>query len=357
MKMSGKKVKHQRREEKGNQGGLKDPSKRRLLQAAVAAAALAVVPTVSYIVKHISYDDRWAFLERGNDRIRDYHSSPLGWKFVANNYVPMGEQRVIMPGTREFEEIRLGVEPEIIKEIKKRGFDIAEYKVAVTRQEYGVPDEARYTESVVDYCKKAVDFLYDHILGLERHVIDWTPINQKDNFETGFNQKGLIGHSFYEVEIVSAANKADKKQSITLGRSQHQTGSFNNMDFYGKWWYIFIGAGDPHTIIKAPFSEVIPLTITNRTYEYRMQFGYDKAIQAGETVAEAISYRLGLMISKEFGIPNGKRLVEASMGGLDTLPEYRSVPQAIRWIDKNSMQAAFNLYMESPKKFMDAIRA
>lgn len=78
---------------------------------------------------------------------------------------------------------------------------------------------------------------------------------------------------------------------------------------------------------------------------------------AGEAISEAISYKLGLKISKELGIPNGKNLVESSMVGIDHFPQYKYVPRAVKWVEKNGIQSAFDLYMESPKKFMDKIRA
>ncbi len=58
-----------------------------------------------------------------------------------------------------------------------------------------------------------------------------------------------------------------------------------------------------------------------------------------------------------FSAPYDLSLVDAKGASLAGNPVYSRVPEADAWITRNGMQAAFDMYMESPGKFMQAICA
>ena len=108
--------------------------------------------------------------------------------------------------------------------------------------------------------------------------------------------------------------------------------------------------------VNAVFSEYIPLTTLPTTIKYGNNGFKDEARAADEGLAEAASYILGMDISNEFKIPNGKSIVEETTKLLSN-QSYKYVPKAIDWMKKNSIDGALDLYMESPKKFLQAIGA
>ena len=337
----------------------KGMNRRKFLKYGLAGVVAASTVPAIYFGRTVFHDDRWAFLE---EKEREFYYEGLDYHGIIDRYVPLGLKKKLEEGSKELEDVRNAIESTLVLEIKKAGFDLgSEYKASATRQEYGIPAKLEVAQSLVDYCKKAVDYLHSRISGLDKREIHWTQVKEGDDFERDFNTRGFAVHSYYDMQRVEIVNKRNPDQALTRGRHKHKAGGafwshFDESQSLDNW-YLIISANK--SAIASPFSEVIPITTTRRTFEEEIyRKGYEEGVQADEAVSEGISHHLSQDIIRELNIPDGLKSLEEShrkfMEGNSQI--YRYVPNAIRWIEKNSIQAAFDLYMESPKKFMEAIK-
>ena len=245
-------------------------------------------------------------------------------------------------------------------EIESRGFDPkGKYEVILTQQDYGVPESSESGESMLAYCKRAVGYLYQQVRGLERHPLNWVLLKAGDNFDKDFNQNTYVGRSYYEVVRAHIKNAANEDQSFVITAADHRDGGKIKLKFDNglkiEKWYVFMGTG--LGALQTPFSEVIPLTTTSKTMEYKGKLGYEEALRADEAIAEASAYLLSLRLVKEMEVPNGEQSIQEAMKMLSEKELYKHVGKAIEWMKKNSVQAGFELYMESPEKFLRQIGA
>ncbi|MBW2966374.1 hypothetical protein KY342_04690 [Candidatus Woesearchaeota archaeon] len=337
----------------------RDLSKRNFIKIAGLTTLAAAIPTSIYVGSRLLRDDRWDFLARN-----DWHPITLDLEIVKERYIPVGPE-IEIENKSTIEKIKKEVTPILNQEIKIRGFDqSAGYDVKVYSQIFSVPDKHEFREPVMNYCKTAIEYLYNHpkLSGLKKPSLDSLVINQGTNYEKHFQGRFFIGNSYYDMQKLKVVNKFNPEQAFEYEKPipEHSCGSrfvVVERDENGslKSWFIYVSAVKPHVLLFSPFSEVIPLTIDQATVRYEKQAGTKKALQAGETISESLSHVLALELSDILGIPNGKKIARESINKIKNYEKYKYVPNAIRWIRRHSMQAALDLYIEDPGKFMKAI--
>ena len=106
--------------------------------------------------------------------------------------------------------------------------------------------------------------------------------------------------------------------------------------------------------IDALFSEYIPLTTGKNTFQKETDLRFIR--RAEETFSEAFSYVLGLEFAEQQNIPLAKKYVNKILEQLVQDEFYQDIPKAIDWLIQNGLQKGFDLYMKSPRKFMQAIK-
>ncbi len=268
-------------------------------------------------------------------------------------YRPLSTEIPVME-TENFSELEDWGNSEIRRLGNQKFF--AEY----TTQVFGVPEEDRYAYPLLEYCRKAVEFLYERLEGLKEYDIRWTVVENR-SYEKDFGGRGFIGNSSYDVRWVNIRDlKTGKIISKTGGTIYLREGfgilSTNPKTHKLSGWFLFISTG--RSAIVSPFSEVMPLTTIESASRYRNKTGSPAlAMKADEALVEGISYMLAGEISEKLGIPNGYERVEDMKENLLVRPEYEYLRQSIEWIKRNGIQKAFDLYMEDPGKFLSAIGA
>ena len=340
-----------------------NPGRRNMIKLVGGLGALLAlgIPT-SIVFLNKGDEKKWVFLDtRSHPNYRHLQASDQ-WEEIVRQYVPLGPEKKIHPNSPKFQEIKAQTTSLIINKIQEYGWDPrGSYHPEVLQQDFGVPEQAVFSDSAIEYIEIANQFMHDQIRGLIKFEIDWTPIVLGDNFSDNSNGKGFVGRGSYSVQKVIVISSSHPNERIVIGSTVFDHGGYgslsmahneNNPDFS-----LFISVNE--TAINTAFSEVFPLTTHPVTMAYANRRGiesYRLAKLADEALAEGISYHLGLQIVDQLGIPNGKPLVEKFREGLTKRPEYYAfVPNSISWIGKNGIQQAFDLYMESPEKYMKAI--
>ena len=320
-----------------------------LRKAAICAASFLPV-----LAKPNLLPGRWAFLDsRLSEQV-------LNASEIERYCVPLDPEQQLGIGL-QFEQLRGNIEKMIFDEMARRNFDPnKEYRTIPTDQFYGMPDNEIFTETLVDYSKIALDFLFSKIRGLRKYDWNFTQIKKGDNFENDFHQKIYVGGACYELRKAKVINPDKSKQSFEISEAHLYNGGIHRLeidsDMNPLWWFIFLCTGPMS--LTAPIGEIVHISTTNRnSNEYAKTEGMLKSIQADEAVTEGIAYLLGIQLSKEIGIPDGEsRISKMRDIAVSNVQVYQYLPASIRWMQKNGIQQAFDLYMESPQKFMEAIK-
>lgn len=302
---------------------------------------MTIKPTLEEIID-------WSFLEREIDL------SPKPPDDVKKIAVPLGPEFFVPVGSIEYDEIIKYAIPRL----KNGGLNPSDFShYLIYSQFYGIPEQNHIAKNLVRYCRLAEDFLYQNLKGLDKHSIDWTVLSPDDNYTEGFNQKGFVGMFLYRIDRIKAVNAENNERNFEFSGVIGKEGSKIDIYFVNNQsidtFYLFIGSGP--TAITTPFAEILPLSVFKKSLEYEKEVGSLLAQQAGEAITESLAIVLGIKMSEEYLIPKGVELVEREAKRSDD--KYRYVPLARKWIEQNGMQRAFDLYMESPAKFMRAIRA
>jgi hypothetical protein len=351
--------------------GSVNEGRRFLLKCAAGIGALAVLDTIlppDRLNEHQgNADDTWAFLEKrevpdGNKLIDRF------LKRGDDFFVPVGSEIAIFPGSADWLEMRKSAGPNILAMVKQGKItgSPGDYSEWGTERLYGLPDEQRYSNSVIRYAGMAVDFLYERIRGLDEryHCIEWVPLTAGQDYSADWTGKGFVGlaalqrHRFGIVR--KGADEKDGSKRITgLDKIRFRTGGFyrkqHTTEEKNPEWCIFISTD--RQAVCSVFAEVIPLTTTQATFRYYDEAGPLSAARAAEALEEAISLYMAREIIKEYNIPCDPAVVEDKLNSLQGDGAYTYVFRASEWIAANGCQNAFELYMKSPKKFMEAIMA
>ncbi len=331
---------------------------RRKVLAGLAGIAAAGIPLGHYFLGKKPDEDSWDFLKK--------YSEPKKWngswkEADVQGMVPLREEWGLPNDTEEFKRLQEEAKLELSRQLAIRGFDLrGNYAADVKTQFYGIPEHPETAEQMIGYSKDAISFLYSRLKGLQKHSLNWVVLKNNGNFAHNDTGNAYVGSKRFEVQRVYVTNTGNSKQSFKLERGEERCGSC--MDFQAdfeseliKKWYVFFGSG--LAMMSAPFSEIIPLTTIKSTLHYSKQAGLDNAICADEAVHESLSYFLTMEFAAQQGIPKaGKMLDEATSIMISNNKRYVHLNKAINWVRRHGIQNALDLYMESPKRFMDAIQ-
>lgn len=245
----------------------------------------------------------------------------------------------------------------ISRELAEKGM-LPSTKISLKTQFFGLPDKLDFMEPMKKYCEQAAQYLFSNLRGIINYNIEWTIIKAGDNFLKSCDKKGFIGNSYGYFARVFAENPHDKDNPI----SREAFSAFNGSTAYAHEWepnstippfkLVFIGVGSG--ALNAPFSELIGLSTTDRMNQ-KTGLSVLEDIQANEAMHEAVADSLMRGLLKELGVSNQANLISKASALMNS-PRYFYVPNAGRFVQRNGIQAAYDLYMESPRKFLDAIK-
>lgn len=331
---------------------------RRRLLIGATSAAIALVSGLGYkVLSHVE-ERQWAFLRR----IPVSESAVPDWKDVERLYVPVGPEKALTGSA--YRAAKESITDELIlKGIRESGVpEAAHYELKLKQRHFMVPDEPEIVESVVRYCEKATDYLYSHpeLSRLEREAITWVPVKLGDNHGVDFDKKGFIGRNMYVVQKVYASTQGEQER-VVLGRPQYRAGGALRMDRDPngsiKSWYIMIAAAEPDKVLNAPFSELIPVGMSGPSATYWKEHGEEKTILIDEALSEAISHVLATELCVKLSIPRGAEIVENGLREIQAhnIDRYKLVPNALSLVEKIGIAQAFEMYMNDPNKFEQAI--
>ncbi len=334
-----------------------------LKKSAVAGALLFTAANGTYVALNNPFtrqqapssspqaSDGWEFL---SVPIRLKQASPE----EAKRYVSLGPETQLEAGGTEYRVLRDKVTNQIFEsQILHRKLDpTAHHTITPYAQSFGVPLERKVAEGYVAYCKAASSYLYSRINGIEQTNVDWVVIKQGDDFTSGFNGKAFIVESRYDLLVARVTSEIQKLTYFDIVVPIHREGGYNSIfnDNGISTWSMYLGAG--FTALDTPISEPLHLAVSNREIEYRKDTDDLELIFKGnEALVHGISHFISLELVEMLNIPEGVVINEKSLKYLASDQSYALVPQSIKWIGKNGIQAAFDLYMESPGKFLAAI--
>jgi len=303
--------------------------------------------------------DDWAFLKRNEN----YPSTTISWEDIERKYIPLGKPTELVKGSKEFVEKAKGVEGILKEEINVRGFDTnGRYQLALEINKFAVPDDIAYSQSVLHYAQKAMEFMQNHpqLKDFQIPSIDWTVLREGDDYKKNPYGKGLIGRAYYEVLRINYVNTKHILQRFMIGESRLYIRSETFFDCVktGKNWYVFLTTSTPAGIIISPYSETMHILTGNTTCQYAEQAGEDEAITASEIISEVVAHKLAEEGSGKFNLPNGGMLVKESLKILPTKDgRYRYIPQGLELEKNYGVDGILKMYMDNPAKFMKEIKS
>jgi len=319
--------------------------------------------------KHDQHNIDWSFLEA---KVYDTEELAIPIDQISKVYVPLERGPIVDKNDQVYRELKKKYVPNLESYMAQHGLDPANYGYDFIVRRYGRPAEPRLAQACLDYCKRAVEFLYSQVNGLQPAEFDWTILQKGQDFSSKENMQGFVGAHYYNLYLARLIdlNKDNivyhigyLEQSVT-GNMAHFEIKLEGGNFGFETYYVFIQA-HLHGL-AGPFSEIIPYTTLRKLPENVQLLGYERAMNADETLVEGMSHVLLKQAVKEFNIPDGEKHTANILEGMtDRNPRghsmhhsrYSNVSLSVRWIEKNSVQKAFDLYMESPLKFLSAIGA
>lgn len=330
---------------------------RRKALVGLAGIVAAGIPVLSYLTAKPKSEQKWGFLKCG---FKQEGLKTKSYNDLIQESVALDAERPIYRKSEELRIFREQAQPHIERAMRKQGMDLtANNQFEATIQHYGEPDTEERAGQMTDYCNMAVNYMNTRLSGLEKPPINWVILKHGNNHDKNFYSNGYAGQSINVIRKMCAKNSSTGKQALVVVCEKKEGGCMQFWADFDKakleWWYLFFSTG-PSAIISA-FSEPLALTTIKSTLKHVKELGLENAFFADETIHESLSHILALDAAKEFGIPGGAELVNLQIQTLPSNPFYSGMPKAITWARKNGMQNALDLYMESPKKYMDAIKS
>jgi hypothetical protein len=250
--------------------------------------------------------------------------------------------------------VKQKIMPTIIKEARKEG--LAACRVISEQSTYGVSASAGTVKEVMEYAVQAYTFMKSSIKGIVPFTLEWVLFKDTDNYSQVPHNKAFIGKGFYtlyyhEVRTLQGAH------CFELQTINPQRGGFFRFDSKNQNIkpHAFISTG--RSALRTPFSELLPLTTYSNIRKYDSLVGLCEAAKADETFVEAASQVLAEKLVQELHVPSGLSLVQKEFSdGIKVNPLYNQVAQSQQWIKVHGLQNAFDLYMDSPAKYLAAIK-
>lgn len=252
------------------------------------------------------------------------------------------------------------LDPKAKRALESKGYDLgALYNIEKTNLHFGYPESKHATEEAFKYCKAANEYIHSNLKGIRDFKFRWTPLKAGDNFSRDYDRRVYIGRRLYVPQSFKVTT-LEKTPQMTLTWSVTESNE-GGKGIYGAmpdpeddFFYVYVSTGD--SLLRAPFSEFIPLSAIRKRNEYELKVGDVKAAQSIEALSEAMSTILARGFSRKLKIPNGEETVDRLHKLLEEESElYKYVKPAIRWMEKHGIQAGWDLYMDDPAKFMKAI--
>lgn len=282
---------------------------------------------------------------------------------MIRNSVPLDMETPVQEGTDDYISIMRDTEIHMSNTLRANGIPPGKFKTRITVQTFGEPAELHYSEPAKRYCARAIEFMRGRISGLEKLDISWQVLERGQDFRENNQGFGFIGKGVRELQRIYVF---DDKGINPLGvkpatiRAVDSPGAFaakvvDSRDDKIESWYIFISANE--TAIHTPFAEYLPLVVTKSTTSAIREGKLSRleSEKAEEALTEGIAHHLALGLSYVDNIPRGKRCAARALENLSGFPRYQYVKPSVRWIGKNGVQKAYDLYMENPEKFVEEI--
>jgi len=325
--------------------------RREFLRKVVNGAALAAV---SSLFNGSETKSEWLF------------ETPRPWPYlkgmpavdVIERYVPVNEPDILEKDTPRFNKIVEETDTQIRQLILSRGYPPG-MMVKPSEQFFVVPERPEVAASALKYFEKAVDFMYEKLPKLRKIDVDWRIVRDGENHTQNTYGRAFIGHAYFIIERVDIYDpKTDVKLENLLARSVSMIGARAMTDWNhddGNEWYAIMSTEHPAVVLSAPFSELIPVAVSETTGRYRKDDKQGARI-LDEALSEALSYNLAQELAAQLGIRNAKHHLDEGFENIEKkLPEYVLVKNAARFIQRHGMQAALDLYLENMEKFKEEI--
>ncbi len=317
-------------------------TRRRMLQGLGIATAAVALGTGFYYVN----DDEWLFLEdRKLPKIKNMEE--------AKSQVPTGVK------TKTFlnEDSRRESTAQLKELVSKNIIPSQYYQISTFCQTYIRPDEPAYAKSAVAYAKKLIDF-FESELKFSNKPLTWIAPKVGDAYKYNYNGKAFVGSELIQLFFNELRSEhGELVHTMKLAKSHYGGSSHPSFDKDKNLtqYYLHI-VSDPVTLYS-PISEYLPFITGQADLKPSTIADQDANAKRDETICEAISNIVALKAAKEFSVPNGVEIIQQAYNNLIKIPIYDEVPLAKAWIKKNGLQNGFDLYMESPIKFMEKIKS
>lgn len=239
------------------------------------------------------------------------------------------------------------------QEISKRGLKSHEILEAV-HYGVGIPEEdMKVAVHLKNYAEHIASFLASR---LERcnFQINWHIVKPGEDFSGSNIGLGFIVNRFYEVYSIKAS--AESGERLASDYVIQKIGGKLLRNTAGGRIYSrnLLVTADKDGLIS-PVSEMLHYSIP----EGIRSKGYDPIWE--EALVEASAPFLVKEFFKNSALSDKvDGIVRADAESMKNIPQYVKIPLAIKWImaqGKDGIQKAFDLYMENPQKFMQAIQA
>jgi hypothetical protein len=295
-------------------------------------------------------DSKWAFVEAEPTRttpvvsLEEIQSRAI---LVTNTLLPDSSQ--------ESQDAREALMPQIRNFLESHAFK-GDFNAVPRKLVYQIPETRKgIVRSCLEYCQDAQDFLHKKIKGLSDERVIWT-ITQ--NTPTDPRGKGFIGQGHYPVIEVTLREKENGKEHAKFYRwpNQIDTGGLaitGAVATGSKNWAVLLSTG--RYSLVAPFSELIHLSAAPAAERYAKTKGDLESHRADESLAEGLALVLAKDLTQKLNAPGRERVLNEILANYFDHPVYDRVPNAIRWIERNGAQQAYDLFQEDPGQFMSAI--
>ncbi|MBI3051103.1 hypothetical protein HYY74_01460 [Candidatus Woesearchaeota archaeon] len=335
-------------------------SRRRVLQI-VGAAALLAAAGVGYIaerpqnhssgspsltaVSPIDANDPWYFAKK---QVFAKSEEP---DTVQKLYVPIGAT-VVIGGTSYDDDDPLASH---IRQASARRFGAPTLMTySALSLTYAVPTDPKVAEHYLGFVKKAGLLLRQRLSGLDEGL-ELKAISQGDNYTSGYDRTGFIGEYFVKTYQGRAVSQANPAQIYDFRAANPNEGSYTGQNPDDGSVFIIFGVGN--SSLDAAISEPIHATTVKTERDYHKKTGDRDSYKIDEGLAHGASSLIVPQLLDELNFPEGRALHAKFFGLIIQRPRYSLVRNARDWMQRNGVQAGFDLYMENPAKFRDAILA
>jgi hypothetical protein len=290
---------------------------------------------------------RWGLKEGWNFLHDDTLLSKINPQEIAMLYARIGPSESL--DEQDCDRVVQNVMPSIESEAKKQG--LSHFRIKRSVITYGVAADQREANDVTDYAVRAYKLMESKIKGIAPLSLEWTIFRNFIDYEFGYDDKAFIGKGLYIIDYNDVFD-TEGDQVFTMTHCLSSRGGHFKSD--GRAKHAFISASP--SALWTVFSKLLPLSTYKVFHGYRKHAGVCSAIKADATFTRGIGEILARELVIAIDVPRGIDILNRDLkSGIQNDPLYETVPSSIRWIQANSLQNAYDLYMDSPAKYMAAI--